>query len=63
MNVYLYILLMWLFVIIQLWAIIDVIYRIFKFGRKLKTYWIWVILFLPVLGPIIYFQWKRRELV
>jgi hypothetical protein len=56
---YLYIALFGLFIIVQTWAIIDVIYRIFKLGTKFKTYWIWIVLFLPVIGAIFYFQRKR----
>lgn len=48
-----------LLITIQLWAIADVIYRIFKFGRRFKTYWIWVVIMLPLIGPMIYFQRKK----
>ncbi|PCH69155.1 MAG: hypothetical protein COC06_08080 [Bacteroidales bacterium] len=51
-----------LIIIVQLWAIIDVFYRVFKFGRRFKTYWIWLVILLPLIGPLIYFQRKKSEL-
>ncbi len=59
MEKYLVIIFGTLVIALQLWAIIDVIYRIFKFGSRLKTYWIWVVILLPLIGPIIYFQRKK----
>ena len=46
--------------IIWSWAIIDLLKSEFK-NLKIRAIWLIIILFFPIIGPIIYFQ-LRKEL-
>lgn len=44
---------------LSFWALIDIVRSRFK-DPKLRTIWLVVILFLPIMGSITYFQIKRN---
>lgn len=45
--------------ILWIWATIDIIRSNFK-GKNRSNVWFWIVLFFPVLGPIVYFQFKDK---
>lgn len=42
-----------------IWAAVDIIRKNFK-KRNRNLAWYWVILFFPVLGPLLYFQLREK---
>lgn len=46
----------------QLWAIADGLYGAVMLRQRFKSYWSWLLLLLPVIGPIYYFR-KKNQLV
>ncbi len=61
MYLYLYIGLVVLSMAFSFWALLDVSKSRFK-ENKIKTMWLLVVLFFPIVGSIIYFQ-QRKGLV
>ena len=39
----------------------HVIYKIFKLGIKFNSMWIWIVLFVPLFGPLFYFTGKKER--
>lgn len=58
MEKYLLISLILLASILWFWAIIDIVKSQFR-KPNYNVIWIFVVLFFPILGPIIYFQFKK----
>jgi hypothetical protein len=48
-------------IILWFWAIIDITKSRFK-NQTMKTIWLLAVLFFPVLGSIIYFQFRKKFL-
>lgn len=40
-------------------AVIDIVRSNFQ-RKNISTVWLWIILFFPVIGPILYFQLKKK---
>ncbi|WP_373314899.1 PLD nuclease N-terminal domain-containing protein [Gillisia lutea] len=53
------ILLSLLTIILWIWALIDIYKSNFK-NEILKIIWFVIVIFFPILGPIIYFQFKNK---
>ena len=48
-------------VILWLWAFIDITKSRFK-NPNINTVWLLAVLFFPILGPIFYFQFRKKSL-
>jgi len=40
-------------------ALSHIIYMIFKTKTKFNCFWIWIVILIPIIGPIIYFNSKK----
>ncbi|WP_185974276.1 PLDc N-terminal domain-containing protein [Litoribacter populi] len=40
-------------------AVIDINKNVYK-GNKRSVYWIWLLVFFPIVGPIIYFLMRNK---
>ncbi|MBT0812247.1 PLDc N-terminal domain-containing protein [Litoribacter ruber] len=46
-------------ILLCLMAVIDINVRVYR-GKKRSIYWIWLVFFFPILGPLLYFQLRDR---
>jgi hypothetical protein len=55
-----FILIALLVLLLHVFTMGHIIYKIVRLGIKFNTVWIWVILFVPVFGPILYFTGRKE---
>lgn len=54
--------LIFLTLILWFWAIMDIARSRFK-NLSMKTIWLLIVLFFPILGPIFYFQLRKKFVI
>lgn len=50
-----------LYVLLTIWAFLDIIYCVSKKDRISEPYWIFIIILFPLIGSILYFHFKHKK--
>jgi hypothetical protein len=48
-------------ILFHVFAMGHIIYKILKLGIRFNSMWIWIVLFVPVFGPVFYFTGKKAR--